>query len=270
MADSLKQCERDVERARAKLADDLAVLRAPETFASFTEDLKQEALDTKDTLVEQAKDAAQSKVTDWIEDLKAKAAANPAAALTIGAGLAWQLLRNPPIATTLVGAGLYSLLRTPATRRSNGSARDYFEDGSARLKEQVSEFASSAGDVASDVGDKLAAKSGELLEDAMQTAREWSHDARDRVAAVGSAVEQQTSTMMSKAGRSVQGIVDQAAGVAASATETTRRAVEDTVLSGQRALGDTDTRNQILLGAAGLAVAAALGMALQKKLEEKV
>jgi hypothetical protein len=248
----------------------LAVLRSPETFASFTEDLKREALDTKDTLVEQAKDAAQSKVTDWIEDLKAKAVANPAAALTIGAGLAWQLLRNPPIATTLVGAGLYSLLRTPATRRTNGSARDYFEDGSARLKEQVSEFASSAGDVASDVGDKLAAKSGELLEDTMQTVREWSHDARDRVAAVGSAVEQQTSTLMSKAGRSVGGVVDQAAGVAASATETTRRAVEDTVSSGQRALGDTDTRNQILLGAAGLAVAAALGMALQKKLEEKV
>jgi hypothetical protein len=270
MADSLKQCERDVERARAKLADDLAVLRAPETFASFTEDLKQEALDTKDTLVGQAKDAAQSKVTDWIEDLKAKADANPAAALTIGAGLAWQLLRNPPIATTLVGAGLYSLLRTPATRRSNGSARDYFEDGSARLKEQVSEFASSAGEMASDVGDKMAAKSGELLEDTVQTVREWSHDARDRVAAVGSTVRQQTRSLKSEVGDSVEGIADHVAGVATNAAETTRRVIEDVVSDGQKALQDTETRNQILLGAAGLAVAAALGMALQKKLEEKV
>jgi vacuolar-type H+-ATPase subunit H len=270
MRDTLQQCEHEVERARAKLADDLALLRSPSTVSSFTDDLKQEALDTKDALVEQAKDAAQSKLSDWVDDLKAKAAANPAAALTIGAGLAWQLFRNPPIATALVGAGLYSLLRTNGTSRANGRSRDYFQEGRERLKEQVSEFASSAGEVASDVGDKLAAKSGELLEDTMQTVRDWSHDARDRVAAVGSAVEQQTTTLMSKAGRSVEGIVDQTAGVAASATETTRRAVEDTVSIGQRALGDTDTRNQILLGAAGLAVAAALGMALQKKLEEKV
>ena len=105
MADTVNQCERDVEMARSKLAQDLATLRSPATFSSFTSTVKHEVLDTKDAVVAQAKDAVQSRVADFVEDLKAKAAANPAAALTIGAGIAWQFIRNPPIATALIGAG---------------------------------------------------------------------------------------------------------------------------------------------------------------------
>ena len=44
----LLEREREVERSRAKLTQDLAVLCSPDTFASFTDDLNQEALDTKD------------------------------------------------------------------------------------------------------------------------------------------------------------------------------------------------------------------------------
>ena len=61
---SLKVHEREVESARAKLTEDLTVLCSARTFATFTDDLKQEALDTKDAV--------------W-EKLKARAAANPAA-----------------------------------------------------------------------------------------------------------------------------------------------------------------------------------------------
>jgi hypothetical protein len=39
---SLLEYERDVEQSRARLTRDLAVLCSPETFASFTDDLKQE------------------------------------------------------------------------------------------------------------------------------------------------------------------------------------------------------------------------------------
>ena len=39
----LLEREREVERSRAKLTQDLAVLCSPDTFASFTDDLKQEA-----------------------------------------------------------------------------------------------------------------------------------------------------------------------------------------------------------------------------------
>ena len=51
---SLKELEGDVVTARARLADDLAVLRSPATFSSFKDDLKHEALDTKDRLIDNA------------------------------------------------------------------------------------------------------------------------------------------------------------------------------------------------------------------------
>src|SRR5262245_51641511 len=144
MQDSIRQCEREVEVARAKLANDLAVLRSPKTFAAFTDDLKQDAIETKDELVGQATDAVQSKVTGLVEDLKAKAAANPAAALMIGAGIGWYLLRHPPITTALVGCGLFSLLRTNASAQPFARTEDYVRQGQARLKEQVSAAASQA------------------------------------------------------------------------------------------------------------------------------
>ena len=84
---SLKVHEREVESARAKLTEDLTVLCSARTFATFTDDLKQEALDTKDAV--------------W-EKLKARAAANPAAMLAIAAGLGWRLINRPPIASALI------------------------------------------------------------------------------------------------------------------------------------------------------------------------
>src|SRR5688572_20110575 len=112
MDKSVRECEHEVEVARAKLARDLATLSDPSTITSFTTTLKDAALEKKDEMVDQVKDAAQSHLNSFIEGLKAKAAANPVATLSIGAGLAWHFLRNPPIATALIGAGLYSLLRT--------------------------------------------------------------------------------------------------------------------------------------------------------------
>jgi hypothetical protein len=52
--------------------------------------LKQEAFETKDA--------------PW-DDVKARAAANPAAVIAIGAGLAWRLLQRSPIASALIGVG---------------------------------------------------------------------------------------------------------------------------------------------------------------------
>ena len=117
---SLHQLERDVEAARAKLAGDLSTLRCPATYSEFSSELKYEALDMKDALVDKAKSSVQSTIDTFVEDLKARAAANPAAALAIGAGIAWRLIQRPPIATALIGAGLYSLLRTTPTQ---GNAR---------------------------------------------------------------------------------------------------------------------------------------------------
>ena len=141
---SLNQLEREVEASRTKLASDLSTLRSPATAAEFTETLKQEALDAKDALLDKAKASAQSSIESLIEDVKARAAANPAAALAIGAGIAWRLIRHPPIATALVGAGLISLFRTPPARPNGQAPADYLAHAKTRLREQ----ASAAADVA--------------------------------------------------------------------------------------------------------------------------
>ena len=116
MGETLPELERDVEAARAKLARDLSTLRSPATSSEFIAAVKEEALDAKNMLIDKAKSGLQSTVRGFVEDLKARAAANPAAALAIGAGIAWRLFQKPPIATALVGAGLVSLFRTSPAR----------------------------------------------------------------------------------------------------------------------------------------------------------
>jgi DNA-directed RNA polymerase specialized sigma subunit len=65
---SLNQLEREVEASRTKLASDLSTLRSPE----FTENLKREAIDYKDALLDKAKASAQSSIESLIEDVKAR------------------------------------------------------------------------------------------------------------------------------------------------------------------------------------------------------
>jgi hypothetical protein len=148
--DSLREHEQAVERARAKLDTDLATLRAPETFARFTNDLKREAFEAKDRLLEQAKSSAESSFRAFVEDLKGRAAANPAAAVAIGAGLAWHLLRKPPIASTLFGLGMISLWRTRPV-----ASDDYLAEGRRRLTEQAAEAASKVAEFTKDTAERL-------------------------------------------------------------------------------------------------------------------
>ena len=143
MQNTLAQCERDVEQARARLAQDLAILRSPAALNSFTDSLKETAIDAKDSIV---------------DELKAKAAANPTATLAIGAGIAWYFVRNPPIAMGLIGAGLYGLWRTNAIHPVN---RDYIQQGRERLYEQASDFGASAVDAASKAGQAVSEKAGD-------------------------------------------------------------------------------------------------------------
>jgi hypothetical protein len=117
---SLHQLERDVEAARAKLAGQLSSLRSPAAYSEFSSELKYEALEMKDALVDKAKSSVQSTIDTFVEDLKARAAANPVAALAIGAGIAWRLIQRPPIATALIGAGLYRYPGDPRERADHG------------------------------------------------------------------------------------------------------------------------------------------------------
>ena len=288
MDNSLRQCERDVEAARAKLAQDLARLRSPATAASFTESLKDTALNAKDAVIELAKDAVRSKVSSFVDELKAKAAANPAAALTIGAGIAWHVVRHPPIATALIGAGLYSLWRSQAVP----SDTNYFEHGKERLMEQASELGVSAKDMAYEAGDAVVAKAGELADTAQEIVQGWTQSATDPAANVGDAVKAGVESVVAPAHRVVNDVKDGIDDAGRAAREFTSRAgratadaaqkvasrttaavdhmVDDALTSGRDIVTLSETRDKILLGVAGLAVAAALGMAYQKRVAEDV
>ena len=68
MTDDFVKIEREVEHARSRLRSDLSILISPRTYSSFKEDLISEA---------------NSKVYNLIDNLKARAAANPVATLLL-------------------------------------------------------------------------------------------------------------------------------------------------------------------------------------------
>ncbi len=273
MLDTLRECELEVERARQKLSGDLAVLRAPETFSAFTEDLKQDAMETKDELVAQAKHAVESRVSGLVEEVKARAAANPAAALMIGAGIGWHLLRHPPITSLLVGCGLFSLWRTSATPDPYARTEDYVRRGQDRLKEQAADFAtqgvSAARELAAEAKDKIAEKTSEFVDAAKDSATRLSHDARDQLAAGVTSARDGVSAIREKVDSMISNATGgfQSAGGATSARgpagldEFAKSASAATAV-----LDDAESRDRVLLGVAGLAMAAALGIACQRRL----
>ncbi|MBX9775745.1 MAG: hypothetical protein K2Y71_15290 [Xanthobacteraceae bacterium] len=261
---SIEQLEREVEAARARLAGDLAVIRSPATYAQFTSELKDEAVDLKNSLVDKAKASVQSTFDNLIDDVKARAAANPAAALAIGAGIAWRMIRHPPIATALVGAGLYSLFRTAPTR-VNGSG-DYLTQAKSRLGEQAAGFAGAVKDRAVEMGEAAVAKAGELASDAVDRASAMGESAKDKVAELAGSVKQGAQEWTSEGFA-----VDDIRSSAAAAQRTVARAgaaAEDWARPVQEMIEDPQSRDKLLLGAAGVAVAAALGIACQRRLSE--
>jgi hypothetical protein len=247
---SLRDHERDVEHARAKLAGDLAVLRSPETLSAFTNDLQHEA-----------KSAAQSTVSGLFEDLKAKAAANPIAALAIGAGLAWRLIHNPPIASALVGVGLFSLWRTNAPHPPSAVQPDYLKQGKQRLKEQGGELLSNATEV---VGEIVSTKAADLTDAAKDKAAQWANHVGEVVGEVGSRVQADIERATGAVRRAKHDLRDQLH----SASTNAYSKADDLASAGKNALTDEEARNKLLLGVAGVAVAAALGIACQKRVSQ--
>ena len=239
---NIRRLELEVEAARAKLASDLSRLRSPAAYADFRKNLKHEAQGAKDLIIDQAKSTTQSALQDMVDDVKARAAANPAATLAIGAGIAWRLLRHPPIATALIGAGLFSLLRTPPARvRGNGTA-DYFSHAKERLKEQATDLAGEVKDqaavIASDVKDQAFAMAEAVREQSAQLAGASKEKVRQWSAGVEGAVRDvpdRTASLAHQASRATQSLFDQ------------------------------DRRDNLLLGMAGLAVLASLGVAYQRR-----
>jgi hypothetical protein len=185
--------------------------------------------------------SARSTALDLVQQLKAKASANPAAALVIGAGLAWRLIRNPPIASVLVGAGLFSLLRTTPMRSGRPRDFDYLEEAKTNLRKQASGFVEEVKERGSAVAADVTEQARQFTEEAMQKAQEWG-------GAAGNKVRQ--AAAFDRGGFETDELLNQ-------------QAAEP-----MHPAGDQDMKNKLLLGVAGLAVAFALGINYRRRLVE--
>jgi hypothetical protein len=230
VTENLSLLELQAVEARAKLASDLALLRSPQTYREFGAELKSDA---------------KSAVQRAIDDVKARAAANPSAALAIGAGLAWRLVTHPPIATALIGAGVLSLWRTTPARIHDD---DYLGTAQVRLGEQVSDAAEAVKDYAA-----------EQVIAAREKASAFADTARERVQEVAASAAEQAAETLEQTRDAATHISDKAVNAAERATRQFGRAV-----------ADEGVRDQLLLGAAGFAVAAALGIAYRRRTNNKV
>jgi hypothetical protein len=290
MADlSLRDYENEVDMARIKLAHDLAVLRSPATMSSFTRDLKREAVETKDAVLDQVKSTAQSTAERLIEDLKAKAAANPTATLATGAGIAWRMFRSPPIATMLVGAGLFSLWRTQGRATVPGERRDYFNEGKERLIAQAGELADTARQKAAEAGETVSEKTAQLMGATTEVVSE-------KAAELMSATSERLEQLRATTGATAQ---DTASAVQARAAEATRRLRSVSEAGTQRLQDGTDQATRflhdatdqaramgaeaarvvpqgeelkdiVLRGIANVALVAAIGVICKKRVAERV
>jgi hypothetical protein len=265
----LNQLERDVEDARERLSGNLERLRSPATISGFKDALWEEVDESRDQLVAMTKEtvdelvvkakesvgelvvkakesvdelvaktkggagelvattqeAVRDRASRFLADIKERAAANPAAVLAIGAGLAWRIARKPPIASMLVGAGVVGLMRTDPQKSYPGAEMASQVGGLAiAAKEKVEQWGSEAGDAV--------AQAGELAGSVKGTVVEWSSDAGEAIW--------------------------QVARVTKSLSDRGSDAINDIVR-------DAEERDKYLLGAAAVALVAAVGIAFQRR-----
>jgi hypothetical protein len=254
----LAALEADVASARARLARDLDTLRAPETTREFTQALKNEAIDAKDSMVASVTNSARSTVADFVEDLKAKAAANPAAVVAIGAGIGWKLLRHPPITTVLIGAGLYSLFKARPARTHLRSTSDYMTEAKTNLRRQAEEGLSYAKERASEAASTVQEYAASASRTAVERASEWSETASE--SATQAALE-----WRARANAAQQDLAQNTRQWVRSGKESLNRYSGSISARASSVAGDQQARDTLLLGAAGVAVAAAVGLAYQKR-----
>jgi hypothetical protein len=213
----LAALEQDVALARQKVAADLARLRSPSNLSDFKTDLAAEARLYGEEYMDKAKQGALTFVQQAAADLKEKAYANPAAAVAIGAGVAWKLFRSPPIAALLIGGGLVSLMRTSTANGAHGpydreSPSGYVpggvagygyepDDGSAGFQRRMGETAQS-----------VQYRAEDLATSAKDYATSTATAARDEAVSLATAARDQAASLATS-------VKDQAAGLAVSARD---------------------------------------------------
>jgi hypothetical protein len=238
-SEDLNLLERDIEATRERLARDLDRLRSSETIASFKEVLFAQATEAKDHLVGKAQEKLSAGIEDMWGEMKARAAANPAATVAIGAGIAWRIVQRPPIASVLVGIGLISLLRTDPRKPVLGA--DLVErsmDQLVAVKQKTTEWATQEGGLR-DTADTAGAMAHHVIQSTVEAAKHVAGKSASTVEDLGEQA-QQALPLVREGARTV---VDHVSTLSTPSEE----------------------RDRYLLGAAALALAAAVGIAAQRR-----
>jgi hypothetical protein len=161
--------------------------------------------------------------------LKKRAAANPAAALAIGAGVGWRLARHAPISAILIGLGVVGLMKTSPT------------SGPSPMVRRAREWADSA---------------TELSDTVVEKARNMAEGARE----LGAQAREAAADTYEQVSTAASGIASRAREAVADASERTSDAAArtyDMASSGMSQASSTEMRDTYLLGAAALAIGAA-------------
>jgi hypothetical protein len=267
----IESLERDDEEARARLSADLARLSSPRVYSEFKAGVSRDLDQLKQQAIDTTKEVARERATDMLEMVTDRIAANPAAAAAIGAGLAWRLFRHPPISTALVGLGLYGLIRGNGKGNGSVSAEREQDNGGGRRSghgidwnSKAEVFADNARAQLSDAADVVRAQvSGttdiirEKVANTLDAVREQAsgsiESAQDKAADAVAAGRQR----MGKASLATRRAFATAGDRASAMTNSARRKVS-------RVVEETSPRDAVLLGAAAVAIATAIGIAAQR------
>ena len=95
--------------------------------------------------------------------------------MAIAAGLGWRLMKRPPIASSLIGLGLFSLLRTSA--RPLDPRTSFLRQSARSLRGQGEDLASAIGETAARAKDTIAEKSAETWDSTKDKIQEWTDQA---------------------------------------------------------------------------------------------
>lgn len=174
---SLDQLEREVERARARFAEDLARLRDPQTQSQAKAEVVGKARAYKDEAVEGAGGRAQG----FVDDMRQRLSNNPTAAVLIGAGLAWHFYKKPPITPLLVGAGLFALFKPEMVEDLKHQVSDTVQDRLTSASETTQERARDVAERVTALADQANARMSDAMAPVASATSDLEEAVRERV-----------------------------------------------------------------------------------------
>jgi flagellin-like hook-associated protein FlgL len=175
-------------------------------------------------------------------------------------------MRDPPIATALVGAGLWSLFRTQPAHLHGRAGEDYLSYAKNRFVEQASEAAEAAKEKAVAFGETVSGKTAETVADIKDRVQDLTAQATSAAGDAAKQTKERASAMWSKAAETFEQSGHSARSRASTGMPHAADTLDQVLESTQSSLSDAEARDNFLLGAAGLAVVAALGIACQRRI----